>query len=324
MPRMGRAVLPDYPLHIIQRRHNRQVVFAEAIEKPSRNMSRQVNKSVPSSVLTTTPGTWRTIWLLLLLAGCAWTPAPQVARTEIGKYSYIAGGQGEPAVIFEANLGNGKAVWDPVFQKLSRTTRVFAYDRAGNGESVARSNDRSGSQIVKELHWALEVADIRPPYIFVSHSLGRMYAELYARTYPGEVAGVVFIDGRYRDYVLACYPMTNRAEEFCPASAVMLETFSKPPNAGVKEYQGVAATRAQLKDAGPFPPVPLIVISGTRHITAAPVDQKWLAAQGELAKLSPLGRELRCASCGFAVQHDDPGLVIGAVLDVVKQAREKR
>ena len=30
MPRMGRAVLPDYPHHIIQRGHNRQVVFVEA------------------------------------------------------------------------------------------------------------------------------------------------------------------------------------------------------------------------------------------------------------------------------------------------------
>lgn len=29
MPRVGRAVLPDYPHHIIQRGHNRQVVFAE-------------------------------------------------------------------------------------------------------------------------------------------------------------------------------------------------------------------------------------------------------------------------------------------------------
>ncbi len=30
MPRMGRVVLPNYPHHIIQRGHNRQVVFAEA------------------------------------------------------------------------------------------------------------------------------------------------------------------------------------------------------------------------------------------------------------------------------------------------------
>ena len=30
MPRIGRAVLPDYPHHIIQRGHNPQVVFVEA------------------------------------------------------------------------------------------------------------------------------------------------------------------------------------------------------------------------------------------------------------------------------------------------------
>ena len=30
MPRMGRVVLPNYPHHVVQRGHNRQVVFAEA------------------------------------------------------------------------------------------------------------------------------------------------------------------------------------------------------------------------------------------------------------------------------------------------------
>jgi putative transposase len=29
MPRMGRAILPDYPHHVMQRGHNRQVVFAQ-------------------------------------------------------------------------------------------------------------------------------------------------------------------------------------------------------------------------------------------------------------------------------------------------------
>jgi putative transposase len=30
MPRMGRVVLPGYPHHIVQRGHNRQLVFAHA------------------------------------------------------------------------------------------------------------------------------------------------------------------------------------------------------------------------------------------------------------------------------------------------------
>lgn len=29
MPRIGRVILPNYPHHVVQRGHNRQVVFAE-------------------------------------------------------------------------------------------------------------------------------------------------------------------------------------------------------------------------------------------------------------------------------------------------------
>lgn len=32
MPRMGRVLLPNYPHHVIQRGHNRQVVFAESVD----------------------------------------------------------------------------------------------------------------------------------------------------------------------------------------------------------------------------------------------------------------------------------------------------
>jgi pimeloyl-ACP methyl ester carboxylesterase len=255
-----------------------------------------------------------------MLFGCSWTPDAQRAATEVGKYSFIAAGQGGPTVVFEANLGNGKSVWAPVFSELGHTTRVFAYDRAGNGESVARSNDRSGAQIVEELHALLETTDTRPPYILVSHSLGMMYASLFARTYPREVAGMVLIDGLYRDYVLECFPY-NPGTQHCPASAVMLETFSKLPSAGTKEYQGMAATAQQLRNAGPFPPVPLIVLSGTRHTTDAESDQGWLKLQKELAALSPRGRHVICTRCGFAVQHDDPKLVINAVREIVEQAR---
>jgi putative transposase len=32
MPRLGRVVLPNYPHHIVQRGHNKQVVFAEGAD----------------------------------------------------------------------------------------------------------------------------------------------------------------------------------------------------------------------------------------------------------------------------------------------------
>jgi len=269
-----------------------------------------------------TPESLMPVFLMALgmLCGCSWTPDAQLVRTEVGKYSFIAAGEGGPTVVFEANLGNGKRVWDPVFPELGRTTRVFAYDRAGNGDSVARSNDRSGAQIVEELHALLDATGTRAPYVLVSHSLGMMYTNLFARTYPQEVAGMVLIDGLYRDYVLTCFPY-DPGTEYCPASAVMLETFNSLPSAGTKEYQGMAATVRQVRDAGPLPPVPLIVLSGTRNITDGDSDQRWLKRQKELAGLSPRGRQVICKRCGFAAQHDDPKLVISAVRDIVVEAR---
>ncbi|MEY8732164.1 alpha/beta fold hydrolase [Peribacillus frigoritolerans] len=33
-----------------------------------------------------------------------------------------------------------------------------------------------------------------PPFLLVGHSLGGLYANLYARLYPNEVAGLVFLE----------------------------------------------------------------------------------------------------------------------------------
>ena len=40
MPRVGRVVLPNYPYHVVQRGHNRQVVFAAEEDYLSRKGDR--------------------------------------------------------------------------------------------------------------------------------------------------------------------------------------------------------------------------------------------------------------------------------------------
>jgi pimeloyl-ACP methyl ester carboxylesterase len=247
-------------------------------------------------------------------------PEPRTVRTEVGRYDYVLSGEGSPIVVFEAGFGNGKAVWDPVFVPVGRTTRAFAYDRAGMGNSVARSNDRSAAQVVNELRQLLKEVGLAPPYILVSHSLGAVFTEYFARAYPGDVAGLVFADGMVRDFVMDCFPMENPVAQTCPATRVMRESFAES-NTGLKEWQGMRNTVAQLRDAGPFPPVPVVVISGTRGMGTDPLDRAWLAERKRLVGLSPKGREVVCGTCGFAVQHDSPQQVIQAVRDIVAQTR---
>jgi pimeloyl-ACP methyl ester carboxylesterase len=74
--------------------------------------------------------------------------------------------------------------------------------------SVSRSTDesapRTGATIVAELHEVLKQTGVRPPYVLVGHSLGGLYASLYAGTYPEEVAGLVLLDSMHPEQIERC------------------------------------------------------------------------------------------------------------------------
>jgi pimeloyl-ACP methyl ester carboxylesterase len=57
---------------------------------------------------------------------------------------------------------------------------------------------------VEELRALLAAQGVAPPYVLVGHSFGGAYQELFAKTYPAEVAGLVLVDPRHRDYSAAC------------------------------------------------------------------------------------------------------------------------
>lgn len=61
------------------------------------------------------------------------------------------------------------------------------------------------------------------------------------------------------------------------------------PGAAHEEFKGAVETMQQVRAAGPFPPVPLVVITGVNKILkGATFNQVWLDTQKQLADLSPL------------------------------------
>jgi pimeloyl-ACP methyl ester carboxylesterase len=103
-------------------------------------------------------------------------------------------GQGSPTVVLDAGLGAFSAQWVRVQRKVSGTTRVCAYDRAGMGWSEMGPEPRDARQISGELHTLLSKAGIEGPYVLVGHSFGGLYMQTYAARYPEEVAGVALVD----------------------------------------------------------------------------------------------------------------------------------
>jgi len=246
-------------------------------------------------------------------------PHASFSHTPMGIRSVVQAGTGSPAVVFEAGLGQGKRTWGPVFNAVSTMTRALAYDRAGYGQSEPSSHPRDGLQIVLELRAMLQTEGVRPPYVLVGHSLGGTYMKLYAKTFPDEVAGVVLVDARHAEFTQRCAQLGVPRLLYDPPEA-LLKVLSPTARA---ELMATRLTMKQARRAGPFPSVPLIVLTHRQALTNWPerLGKVWAASQQRMAKMSKLGRIKVCEDAGHNVHTDRPDVVVRAVLNVVRAAR---
>ena len=104
-------------------------------------------------------------------------------------------GSGSPTVVLEAGGGAFAIDWALVQPRVAESTRVCSYDRAGLGWSDRGPTNETVEQIVSDLHGLLQKAGESKPYVLVGASIGGTY---YQRTYPDEVAALVFTNSAGR------------------------------------------------------------------------------------------------------------------------------
>ncbi|HKK53304.1 MAG TPA: alpha/beta hydrolase, partial [Myxococcota bacterium] len=147
--------------------------------------------------------------------------------------------------------------------------------------------------------------------------LGGQFVELYARLHPEEVAGVVLVDARSVDFSQRC--LAERVER---CTLPWLSRILLPPGARA-ELAGAARTEEQIRAAGPFPAVPLHVLTATQRPASMPnLRRVWAETQAALSQLSPRGEQEICESCGHFIQRDAPERVIEAIRSIVASTRE--
>ena len=117
-----------------------------------------------------------------------------VAVEATGRSVYLdCRGTGSPTVVFESGMGEGAGGWGFVFPETAGFTRACAWDRPGIARSPARGR-HSAIDTARDLRAALAAAGERGPFIVVGHSLGGVYARIFAAAYREEIAGVVLVD----------------------------------------------------------------------------------------------------------------------------------
>jgi pimeloyl-ACP methyl ester carboxylesterase len=260
------------------------------------------------------------------LAGEAQKGAPLEfkGRVDVGGYEMYLDcvGAGAPTVILEAGYDDVAETWSLVQPEVATFTRACVYDRAGLGQSDPGPEPRNSLQVVKELHALLDKADIEGPYILVGHSLGGMYARLFADRYQEDVVGLVLVDSSHIDQFwrsAAVLPPESPNEG--ESLKFYREWFTNPPSYPTLPHR--------LFEAGSLGDMPLVVLTSPVKERAddlppglsAEFDEIWVELQKEWAKISSHSTHIVAYGSGHFIQHDQPDLVIDAILRVVEDAR---
>lgn len=242
--------------------------------------------------------------------------------TSKGILEYTICGEGEPNIIL-INGGSGPLEgWMKIIEEISTFSAVFAYNRPGIGGSDKPKEDQDGITIIETLREALASLAIHPPFLLVGHSLGGLYANLFARLYPDEVASVVFLEASHPNDVLL-------DEHYGKIVKSINKMFSKLDSFSTHkkfdEVHFVKETIEQINNHKTFPEIPLYVITGGKANRLIPKEalKRRQENQLELLLLAKHSKQVLAKESGHFPQLTEPRIVIDTIQQAVKHLNSK-
>jgi pimeloyl-ACP methyl ester carboxylesterase len=227
-------------------------------------------------------------------------------------------GSGAPTVILETGLGGGADGWGSLFERIAGLTRVCAWDRPGIGRSPSRGL-HTGLDTAQDLRAALDAADEDGPFVVVAHSLGGMYARLFASATGDAVRAFVMIDIYEPDLGMDADPALT------PATRAMIRQNLDAGGDSIAQAEQLdwARTMSQLEARTLQPAALLFVDQHQRYVDADPAVTAALVAAWERAFHAhyPNGLLEIVPNAGHFIQFDQPDLVLDRIRQVLAEQR---
>ncbi|GAA5027948.1 hypothetical protein GCM10023258_23050 [Terrabacter aeriphilus] len=256
-------------------------------------------------------------------------------------------GTGSPTVVLLNGLGETSPLWARVQPAVAATSRVCAYDRAGQGWSDDSPNPADATTAATDLHQLLSAAGETGPFVLAGHSSGGVHALTYTHLYDSDVAGVVLLDSASPHQVELVTTFNGEYQVMRRALAVAPTLFrfglgnamggpALPGRAGAQvaafanSPRGLANTRAeqaalpvafrQAQALATLGNIPLVVLTAKDNVDDKP---GWAAAQDQMAALSSNARHTveNQSHVGLLTDPTGAGGTVTAIADVVTASR---
>jgi pimeloyl-ACP methyl ester carboxylesterase len=225
------------------------------------------------------------------------------------------------SIVLIGGHGSELKTWQKLYEMLPANSTVFTYNRAGMGASETIAGPRDAKTITIEMKIVLEANNIRPPYIFVAHSMGGIYARMFSHINPGKVKGIVMVDATHEDQLdslLNMIPQPDRELALAGLAAAndsLLNTF--PEGAVKEEFRANFTTNyQQIRQYTGITNMPIYVVSSVKITPDNPpfvadihkrLHERWALAAGTNGKF------VATSSSGHYIQVEEPGLVAEGV-----------
>ena len=223
---------------------------------------------------------------------------------------------GSRQVVLVHGEGSTADTWRPVLERLDGAVGACAYDRRGSGESFPTPEARGWFEFMDELRRIHLALGFEKDYVLAAHSLGGLYARVFAADRPTDLGGLVLVDPAHED-------MPDRLQAWMPRSewAAWVARRRRSNTDGVTEL--VVAERAGRSR---LPDIPVTVITAAIRQDGGGWDARFVNEAARQLHASILrgvtsGRHIPAERSGHDVQLDQPGLVADEILRVVRASR---
>ena len=250
-------------------------------------------------------------------------PPIQALQTRSGRLSFMLSGSGAPPIVLFSGAGMSLQGWAPLYPGIEKLGTVLGWNRFGMQGSDPPPDRQTGTVVLGSLRELLGYNGLAPPFVLVAHSLGGLFANLFARLWPEQVAGVLFLEATHPGDRDVLQKHEHQLVQALGKLLTLPQVFFRPNVQ--RELACVADTVREIASAGAFPDVPVRVVTGGL------TPKAWMspgavgarrANQQALARLSPLGEQVIAQKSGHFPQLTEPQLVLEVLGDLLEQVRD--